>query len=345
MERLHRILSLKRGHDSWGESQMIRRELEPYGMVAYRDDHETVLAYVLEVPTPTTLEEPRYPMLWSCHTDTVHRDASEKTEEGSKNPGIYDPVLELIYKDDNRPLGADDGAGVWLMLEMIDAGVPGTYVFHRGEECGGIGSSGLAKYHQAFVSSHKWAVAFDRKGTSSVITHQGMGRCCSDTFADALGDVLNRANRDVCLAPDATGIYTDTAEYMSLIPECTNVSVGYENEHTGGETLDTRYLFALRDAMVEAFLTCPELPVERDPSVVEPVAWGGWDFSDVRYSTPLCMTPEELVNMRFQQVVQFVKDADPSELADLLIEMAEQIVFTMTTLVDQEDACEVRAYS
>ena len=38
-------------------------------------------------------------------------------------------------------------AGIWLLLEMIDAGVPGVYALHYGEERGGVGSSGLAEHH------------------------------------------------------------------------------------------------------------------------------------------------------------------------------------------------------
>ena len=48
-------------------------------------------------------------------------------------------------------LGADDGAGVFLMLEMIDANVEGTYIFHRGEERGGWGSSQIAELHADYI--------------------------------------------------------------------------------------------------------------------------------------------------------------------------------------------------
>jgi hypothetical protein len=43
-------------------------------------------------------------------------------------------------------LGADDAAGVWLLCEMIRAGIPGLYVFHRNEERGGRGAEFFAKH-------------------------------------------------------------------------------------------------------------------------------------------------------------------------------------------------------
>jgi hypothetical protein len=43
-------------------------------------------------------------------------------------------------------------------------------------------------------------------------------------------------------APDPTGIYTDSAQFTSKIPECTNISVGYYNEHTNFERQDIVHL-------------------------------------------------------------------------------------------------------
>jgi hypothetical protein len=40
----------------------------------------------------------------------------------------------------------------------------------------------------------------------------------------------------------ADGIFTDSASYTDLIPECSNLSIGYQNEHSTRETLDLNYL-------------------------------------------------------------------------------------------------------
>jgi len=190
--------------------------------------------------------------LFSCHTDTVHKASG-------KQQVIYDEPLDMAFKQDKLPLGGDDTAGVWLLLEMIALGIPGTYVFHYGEEIGCVGSKALAREHPEFLETFKRAIAFDRRGTTSVITHQMGDRCCSDEFGIALATALGGG-----YVLDDTGLYTDTASYMELIPECTNVSVGYDHEHGPEEFLDVAHLNWLREAVQH--VRWHELPVKRDPA-------------------------------------------------------------------------------
>src|ERR1041384_2528881 len=138
-------------------------------------------------------------ILWSCHTDTVTR------REGRQNVKWIDKdTLALNNGVPGQCLGADDGAGIWLMLEMIKANKPGYYVFHRDEEIGGLGSSYLKANPQYFPPSLQIAIAMDRSGTGDVITHQGFSRCCSDDFARSLAAQLGGNFR-----PDDTGVFTD----------------------------------------------------------------------------------------------------------------------------------------
>ena len=53
------------------------------------------------------------------------------------------------------------------------------------------------------------------------------------------------------MKPDDTGIYTDSASFIDDIPECTNVSVGYFNEHTGKERQNISFLKRLCEASVK----------------------------------------------------------------------------------------------
>jgi hypothetical protein len=66
-------------------------------------------------------------------------------------------------------------------------------------------------------------------------------------------------------SPDDTGVYTDTAEFTDDIPECTNISVGYYNEHGDRENLDIVHFAAL--AVAVAKLDWEALPTDRDPTV------------------------------------------------------------------------------
>jgi len=108
------------------------------------------------------------------------------------------------------------------------------------------------------------AVAFDRKGTGSIITHQFCGRTCSDEFAADLAEKLAAAGL-AGYKKDSGGTFTDTANYADVIPECTNVSVGYELEHTKEETLDLHHVVALAAAVVA--IDWEALVTKRDPAV------------------------------------------------------------------------------
>jgi hypothetical protein len=152
-----------------------------------------------------------------------------------------------------------------MLLHLLKSNVPAYYIFTRGEECGGIGAGHLAEHHKDLLAEFDRAVAFDRRGTSSVITHQMVGRTCSDKFAEALSDALGTDT--LMYAPDDTGSYTDTAEFIGVIPECTNISVGYEREHSANETLNLEHFLDLLNHV--ATINWDILPVERDPALVE----------------------------------------------------------------------------
>lgn len=208
-------------------------------------------------------------VLFSCHVDTVHA-------QGGKQNVVYDPGFGHVFLDDatSNCLGADDGVGVWLMLEMIQRKVPGTYVFHRGEERGGVGSNEMLKTERTWLSQFRVAVAFDRPRNNEVITHQGGLRCCSDKFADALAKALNDACPYFSYAKSDRGVFTDTKVYRGVIDECTNIGVGYENQHGKDETLNYAHAELLRDAVCT--VNWDALPIDRDCKKPEPYEWRGY---------------------------------------------------------------------
>jgi hypothetical protein len=176
------------------------------------------------------------------------------------------------------PLGADDGAGIAMLMHMMHAGVHGYYIFTQGEEVGGIGAKYVAKNYPELLAEFDRAVAFDRRGIDSVITHQGWSRCCSDVFAQDLSDALN-VSMALMYSPDDSGVYTDTAEFVDIIPECTNISVGYDREHSEFESLDLVHFQALADRVIH--MDWDLLPTSRDPKIRE----SKWDQSDYAYGS------------------------------------------------------------
>jgi hypothetical protein len=178
--------------------------------------------------------------MFTSHLDTADREQKvvnllTKEENGD----------EIIYTDGSSILGADDKAGVVVMLYMMAHNIPGLYYFFIGEERGGIGSNALSAEfdRHPYLANIKRCVSFDRRRTVSVITSQ-LGRvCCSNEFGSALCNEYSKSGINLSLDP--TGIYTDSASFLDEIAECTNISVGYENEHTGRELQNMTYLTKL----------------------------------------------------------------------------------------------------
>lgn len=220
------MLSYCRPHGSRTERQFIKRFIMPTEVKS--DDYGNLHLSIGDAP-----------VLWSCHTDTVH------STKGFQQLAMTTKEFCLGKDTKSSCLGADDTAGVWLMLEMIKAKVPGLYVFHRNEEKGRVGSIHFAKQSKELVEKCHMAIALDRRGQSSIITHQMGSRCCSDDFGKSLQETLLLDG----LKLDSGGSYTDTASYTDLIGECTNLSVGYNCAHSRAETLNFEFLFKLRDAL------------------------------------------------------------------------------------------------
>ena len=212
-----------------------------------------------------------------CHYDTVH---SEGGIQGVYEDGGY------LYSDSNDCLGADDKTGIFILLQLIQAGTEGVYIVFDNEEVGCIGSSAMAeKLHKALLEdtdhplkSVDIMISYDRKGTQDIITHQMGSRTCSDEFAKSLAKELEMEHK-----PDPTGSYTDSNEFAGLIPECTNLSVGYESQHTAKERQDIQYLDDLIYNL--RFVEWDNLTVARTPE--DPVSdnygsqWGCEELDEI----------------------------------------------------------------
>ena len=230
-EQLAEMLTYKRPAYSISEQQFIERyidsvpnmQMDPYGnRYLFLGDHPSVM--------------------FSCHTDTVH------SSEGRQKV-YYDALRNELFKADTDCLGADDGVGVWIMLNLLKAGVPGLYYFHQAEEIGGQGSEYVASEYGDVLADIQFCIAFDRRGNSDVITHQAGGRCCSDEFAQDFAVMLNVAGATK-YKPSSNGVFTDSASYTHLISECTNLSVGYYSEHSKHEYVNLTELETLMSALL-----------------------------------------------------------------------------------------------
>ena len=204
--------------------------------------------------------------IFTAHLDTACREQVEVNHNISKQ--------QIVTTDGKSILGADDKAGVTILLWLIKNNIPGLYYFFIGEEVGCVGSSAASVRGFAnFKGKYDRMISFDRRGTNSVITFQSSHRSCSDEFGRALAGELNKFT-NLFYKTDDTGVYTDSAEFVDVIPECTNISVGYQSEHTHRESQDLYHLNKL--ALACLGVDWEKLPTKRVAGSTES-KWNRWD--------------------------------------------------------------------
>jgi len=251
--------------------------------VSYTVDKASNITVVVpsdSLGTPTTM--------FTSHTDTVHSKL-----------GTYELDIQygMASVKGGGVLGADCGSGMYIMFRMIMAGKPGVYVFFAQEEMGRVGSEAysLAELEELLfpskiatiascrgdggkdegkITSIQRCISFDRKGYDNLITHQMGEPGLSRDFIDYFEQHFPLAYK-----ADDTGSFTDSYTFFGQIPECTNLSVGYFDQHSQRESQDLEFLELLVDACIE--FDWESLPTKRDPAEYVPwdnTAWyyGGY---------------------------------------------------------------------
>jgi len=182
--------------------------------------------------------------LFTCHLDTVskHREKVKHVIQG-----------DIVKTDGSTILGGDNKTGVVILLNMIEHNIPGEYWFFAGEEPtareGGLyGSKHALAENPEYFKKFKRAVCFDRKHEGSIVVRQMARITCSNEFVESL--IVEFANQGLEYKPDHTGWYTDTAVFLNVISEVTNLSSGTYKEHTVEEYVDLAYLEKVANAAV-----------------------------------------------------------------------------------------------
>jgi hypothetical protein len=228
------------------ESELL--PLLPQGLM--KDD---IGNYFIKIGTTTTM--------FTCHLDNATK-RKEKVKHIIKD--------NFVKTDKTTILGGDNKAGVCVLSYMIEHNVPGLYYFFIGEEPtapnGGLYGSkkALARYSNSF-KKYKKCIAFDRKEYGSIINRQNATKCCSNEFVNSLVDEFKKVGLDFKV--DSTGYYTDTAVFMNIIPECTNLSIGGFHEHTRKESQDMDYLEKVAEAATK--INWETLEVKREFNTVK----------------------------------------------------------------------------
>ena len=172
--------------------------------------------------TSYLMAEGDYPVMLVAHMDTV----------GLYPPThiFYDPVQFAMWSPEL--LGADDRAGIYAIMQIIEDGYRPSILFTTDEELGGLGAYELIKdYPQCPFNLHA-IIELDRQGERDCV------------FYDCANEAFEKYITKLGFTKDY-GTFTD----ISIIAPkwgiaAVNLSVGYLYEHTRTELLFTNWLEA-----------------------------------------------------------------------------------------------------
>ena len=291
------IMSYRRQYRSQGIANFVETWLEPAlkEVVTYLTDRGYTVAqqvvysgegkgfanYLFDVSKDGVLGE----TLFVAHYDTVDRDTGYvETRYGHGAPPAVSSATQhtrkkvslrgdVAYIDDKLPantgvtcLGADDGAGLAVMLHLMTSGVIGGYCFTTGEEVGGVGANTVLTHHTPYLKQYKMAVEIDRKGKTDLVYEQGVGECASKEFATWLCKELGMGHE-----PSDRGSYTDVATFAEVIPENVNIAAGYINAHSANEQVSLSYLDELAEKLKA--VDWSKAPVKREAGDFGTPSW------------------------------------------------------------------------
>jgi hypothetical protein len=233
------------------EKRLDKKLIEEFGFKY--DDHKNLYKVILrsDNTAPNTM--------FTSHLDTVHDSKFYKFCRKWKLPWTKSMIVNHVFAKSNdfvktdgkTTLGADDKAGVAIILEMVRHKKPGVYYLFKGEELGHIGAKKLRDsiYENRDLKNVQKCISLDRKGYDSIITHQKNIRCCSDEFAVTVAKKINAYG--FWFRPDPFGMSTDSLDFIDRYSECTNLSVGCFRSHTNKECQDLEFMESLSDAILQ----------------------------------------------------------------------------------------------
>ena len=161
------------------------------------------------------------PVMLVAHLDTVFKTPPENI--------FYDQKQHVMWSP--QGLGADDRAGVFAIMKIIQQGFRPHICFTTEEEKGGIGASILVKENPKAPFDIKYIIQLDRQGVSDCVFYY----CANNDFEEYV---------------EKFNFVTDWGTFSDISIICpawgiagVNLSVGYLNEHSKIETLHTDALY------------------------------------------------------------------------------------------------------
>ena len=161
------------------------------------------------------------PIALVAHMDVIYTGREEVQV-------FYDPRHNVLWSP--QGLGADDRAGIYAILKILQRGFKPTLIFTTEEETGGVGARKFIQDYPQPLTKLKYIVELDRQGSSDCVFYD----CNNENFTEyiqSFGFVRN------------WGTYTDICE---ICPKWkiagVNLSIGYLQEHSLGEHLRVSWM-------------------------------------------------------------------------------------------------------
>lgn len=150
-----------------------------------------------------------------AHADTVHSNAPIEI--------LYDPDLNVMWSP--QGLGADDRAGIYSIIQIIQAGYRPHIIITTDEEYGCLGAIKCVGVYPEFPGDLKFLIELDRRGTEDSVFYD-----CEnpdfEEYVNKFGFITNWGTMsDITVLSPAWGIAS------------VNFSIGYQEEHSNLERL------------------------------------------------------------------------------------------------------------
>lgn len=161
------------------------------------------------------------PVMLVAHLDTVFSKPPTKI--------YYDRKAHIIWSP--QGLGADDRAGIFSIIQILLRGYKPYILFTTEEETGGIGANAFIHYFQKCPFDLKYIIELDRQGDLDCVFYN----CMNEDFQNYV---------------ESFNFISDWGTFTDISIICpqwkiagVNLSVGYENEHSVIETLNTNSMW------------------------------------------------------------------------------------------------------
>ena len=150
---------------------------------------------------------------------------------------VFDKPVVNMYYDQKKGvlwspegLGADDRAGIFSIIKILQSSYRPSIIFTTDEESGGVGAEKLGK-KPCPIPDLKYMIELDRRGVNDCVFYD----CYSPDFVDYV---------ETFGFTEQYGSFSDISFLMSDWQICgVNLSIGYEDEHTYCETLHISPMF------------------------------------------------------------------------------------------------------